>query len=84
MAKQYCYMIISSDGISYDLWASWADYNQLDEVDDDRDDEELTWGSRKTLPQMLAAGWRPVRETPMGGAGKDEGAYALVLLEKEG
>jgi hypothetical protein len=83
--KQYCYVIVQSDGISHDLWPSWDDYNALDalEEDDEGGDDYKVWKTRKTLPQLLAAGWRPVREAPMSGGGKDTGAYALVLLEKD-
>jgi hypothetical protein len=75
--KEYRYAIVQSDGISHDLWPSWEDYQQLDEVE--TDDYEV-WAGRATLPQLLAQGWRPVRETSMGGS-KDV-AFALVLLER--
>jgi hypothetical protein len=35
------------------------------------------------LPELLRAGWRPVRETLMGGAGQADLAYCLVLLQKD-
>jgi hypothetical protein len=35
------------------------------------------------LPELLERGWRPVRETPMGGTGDTPMAYSLVLLEKD-
>jgi hypothetical protein len=34
------------------------------------------------LPQLLADGWVPVRETPMGG-GTSSLAHSLILLEKK-
>ena len=42
--------------------------------------EDLTYD----LPELLADGWRPVRETPMGSgtwkSGGDVNTYALVLI----
>ena len=40
-------------------------------------------GGMDNLHGMLEEGWKPVRETAMGGAGSSSIAYALVLLEKE-
>jgi hypothetical protein len=82
MAKQYRYVVVSSDGISHDLWPTWEDYQKLDDALEESADEYDVWTSRPTLPQLLADGWRPVRETAMGG-GNDNSAYALVLLEKD-
>jgi hypothetical protein len=77
--KQYRYVIVQSDGISHDLWPNWEEYQQLDQVETD---EYEVWSRRPTLPQLLAEGWRPVREMAMGGT-HDNFAYALVLLEKD-
>lgn len=82
MAKQYRYVIVASDGISHDLWPDWQEYRRLDAAIDEEENEDGIWETRATLPQLLADGWRPVRETPMGG-GTDNSAYALVLLEKD-
>jgi hypothetical protein len=81
--KQYCYVIVQSDGISHDLWPDWDSYEALDLVEDEDEepDDQAVWRTRPTLPQLLADGWRPVRESPMGG-GRDL-AYALVLLERD-
>ncbi len=35
------------------------------------------------LPTLLQAGWRPVRESPLGGVGDGRSAFGLVLLEKD-
>jgi hypothetical protein len=37
----------------------------------------------QTLEELLRAGWQPVRERPMGGAGEAAVAYSLVLLERD-
>lgn len=83
--KKFLYVIVSSDGISHELWESWEQYHALDEVGDDDDDdierEQALWSTRRTLPELLREGWKPVRETPLGGG--REGAYALVLLERD-
>jgi hypothetical protein len=83
--KRYCYAIVQSDGISHELWDTWDQYHSLDEYEDD-DEEDVErdrdlWETRKTLPHLLIEGWRPVRETAMGG-GRDF-AYVLVLLERD-
>lgn len=79
--KQYCYAIVMSDGISHDLWPTWEEYDRLDAIESDDEEDREIWLTRKTLPQLLKEGWRPVRETSMGGDGK--GSHALVLLEKD-
>lgn len=79
--KRYCYAIIQSDGISHDLWPDWDSYEALDDFEDEDDENGDQWHSRKTLPQLLAEGWVPVREIAMGGGGDD--AFALVLLEMQ-
>jgi len=35
------------------------------------------------LNNLLAQGWLPVRESPMGVGGKNEGAFSLVLLARD-
>lgn len=42
---------------------------------------ERTGHSLHNLNGMLEEGWRPVRESPMGGGAGDD-SYSLVLLEK--
>jgi hypothetical protein len=64
------YVVVCSDGTSYDL---------------SRQEQVLEWGKAKAprydLEDLLAQGWSPVRETGMGGG--DHAAFALVLLMKE-
>ena len=79
--KKYCYAIIESEGISRDLWPDWESYEALDSFEEDEDGSDEGWHVRKTLPQLLAEGWVPVRETPMGSNRED--VFVLVLLEKE-
>jgi hypothetical protein len=63
------YVIVCSDGTSYDLSAR---------------QQVMEWGKPKTprfdLADLLADGWAPVRETGMGGG--DHAAFALIVLEK--
>lgn len=80
--KKFCYVIVQSDGISHDLWPDWEAYSALDTFEDEDDEDNNAWRQRKTMPELLADGWQPVREIPMGGGSRD-GAYALVLLEKD-
>ena len=35
------------------------------------------------LNNLLAQGWLPVRESPMGVGGNNEGAFSLVLLARD-
>jgi hypothetical protein len=64
------YVVVCSDGTSYDL----SNKAQVTE-----------WGKPKKprfdLEDLLAAGWSPVRETGMGGG--EHAAYALVVLQKD-
>jgi hypothetical protein len=39
--------------------------------------------ARYDLPELLRRGWRPLRETPMGGAGQTQAAFSLVVVEKD-
>ena len=39
-------------------------------------------GKKDNLSRLLQAGWRPVRETPMGNADETY-AYSLIVLEKD-
>ena len=63
------YIIVCSDGTSYDL----SSRTQV-----------MEWGKPKAprfdLVDLLAQGWVPVRETGMGGG--DHVAFALVVLEQ--
>jgi hypothetical protein len=67
--KAVKYVVVCSDGTSYDLGPQKP---------------IMEWGKPKPprfdLPELLADGWIPVRETGMGGG--DHIAFALVLLEK--
>jgi hypothetical protein len=63
------YVVVCSDGTSYDL---------------SKKTQFMEWGKPKSprfdLQALLAQGWSPVRETGMGGG--DHTAFALVVLEK--
>ena len=65
--RQYRYVMVASDGTSYDFARSDHFMSQCFD-----------------LPQLLADGWKPVRETPMGqGTWLVDGEptnYALVLI----
>jgi hypothetical protein len=67
--SQAKYVVVCSDGTSYDLSGS---------------QQFMEWGKTKKprfdLTDLLAKGWVPVRETGMGGG--EHAAFALVLLEK--
>jgi hypothetical protein len=67
--SQTKYIVVCSDGTSYDLSGR---------------EQYMEWGKTKTplfdLADLLAQGWVPVRETGMGGG--EHLAFALVLLEK--
>ena len=66
--SQYCYVIINNAGHS---WAAIAANGEAPK-------EQLS----AALPQLLAEGWVPVRETPMGG-GSSPPAPSLILQERE-
>lgn len=70
--KKFRYVIVCSNGSSYDLLRQDAFYPH-------------GLGSTKEydLTELLQKGWQPVRETPMGGPGDTAVAYSLVLLERE-
>jgi hypothetical protein len=73
--KHYRYAIVCSNGASHDLGREETFYPY-----------GLTGTVRYDLPLLLRKGWRPVRETPMGGtegAGGAGHAFSLVVLEKE-
>lgn len=67
--NQFCYVIINNAGHS---WAAFA------ATDGEAPKEQVS----AALPQLLADGWVPVRESPMGG-GSSPLAHSLVLLERE-
>ena len=65
--KKYCYVILNNSGFS------WMALNgQTDAASEDKP---------AVLPRLLAEGWEPVRETPMGGGAGDV-SHSLILLEK--
>jgi len=78
--KRYRYVIVSSQGASLDLSKGAAEVPGL---------FQHMWYSDanfQDLQGLLDKGWRPVRETMMGGASAAGGAvvaFALVLLEKD-
>jgi hypothetical protein len=79
--KEFRYLIVSSQGASIDLSEGPAKvptglFQKMWYHDEQFQD----------LQRLLAEGWRPVRETGMGGASAAGGAvigFALVLLERE-
>jgi hypothetical protein len=66
---EYCFVIVNNAG------HSWAALKSTD-PDQPKDMKSAA------LPQLLAEGWVPVRETPMGG-GTSPLAHSLVLLERK-
>jgi hypothetical protein len=70
--KKYRYVIVCSNGASYDLNREGSFY-------------PVGLGATMVydLPDLLRKGWTPVRETMMGGGGSISVAYSLVVLEKE-
>jgi hypothetical protein len=77
--KQYCYVLVRTDGSSYLLPESQNELNALY-----ANTERLF-----VLPRLLREGWRPVRETRMGTSevkGLFKGysySFNLVLLERD-
>lgn len=72
MNKRYRYVIVCSNGSSHDLTQARS-----------FDPFGLLATTRYDLPELLKRGWVPVRESPMGGAGQTQAAFALLVLEKE-
>ena len=70
--KQYCYVIVLSNGNV--CWTRVL-------ATGTEAKEERNW-DEDNLSRLLQAGWRPVRETPMGNADLSY-AYSLLVLEKE-
>jgi hypothetical protein len=70
--KKYCYVIVSTDGNEH--WTRVVARNS-EEI------TEANWDG-DNLQQLLLAGWRPVRETPMSGSDAGYG-FSLLLLEKD-
>src|SRR5438067_1373947 len=79
--RRYRYVILSSYG------ASWDISREIDKPLGGL--MQLPWfGDLKyqDLQELLDKGWRPVRETGMGGASATGGAavaFSLILLEKD-
>ena len=69
--KKYCYVLVSTDGWEYWTRVIAADVEGL---------ESSEWEAGR-LDRLLKDGWRPCRETPMGG-GADY-CFALVVLERD-
>ena len=69
--KDYRYIILNVQGMSYEVLK----------------DSEMAPTVDNALPRLLAEGWEPVRETPMGGVGssseRPNGAFSLILLARE-
>ncbi|HJT79370.1 MAG TPA: hypothetical protein VJ739_19395 [Gemmataceae bacterium] len=79
--KQYRYVIVSSQGASLDLAGGMAETPT-------RLFQPMWYHDKQyqELQELLGKGWRPVRETGMGGGSGVGGAviaFALILLERE-
>jgi hypothetical protein len=78
--KKYRYVIVSSQGTSLDVHRGPAKVPGF---------LEPMWYAREDfqdLQALMDRGWRPVRETHMGGGSAAGGAvvaFSLVLLEKD-
>jgi hypothetical protein len=81
--KEYRYVIVSSQGATYDFQAGSKGRSTLGGF------LKAPWyGSEdfQDLPELLAQGWQPVRESMMGGGSAAGGAvvaFSLVLLERD-
>ena len=79
--KRYRYVILSSYGASWDI--------SREITKPQGGFMEMPWfGDQQyqDLQELLDKGWRPVRETGMGGASATGGAavaFSLILLEKD-
>ncbi len=79
--KEYRYVIVSSQGASLDLSGGMARTPTRLFQPMWYHDEQY-----QELQELLHKGWRPVRETGMGGGSATGGAviaFSLVLLERE-
>ncbi len=76
--RQFGYLIVRSDGVSYELCPT---REACEGFEVDRKNFQRR-AYMVTLPEVLRDGWRPVRETALGSDGSF--AYCLVLLEREG
>jgi len=72
--KRYCYVIVEN---SEEDFAAYIVGSGDAELDADAYNEDSN-----ALALLLQDGWKPVRETPMGGAEKGM-LCSLVLLEKD-
>jgi hypothetical protein len=78
--KKYRYVIVSSQGTSLDVHRGPAKVPGF---------LEPMWYAKEEyqdLQELMERGWRPVRETCMGGGSAAGGAvvaFSLVLLEKD-
>jgi hypothetical protein len=70
--KQYCYVVVLSNGT-----ACWTRVLTTGS----EATGERTW-DEDNLSRLLHAGWQPVRETPMGNGNKLY-AYSLIVLAKD-
>ncbi len=71
--KQFCYVVVTTDG--HDHWDRVIAQSA-------KEHKESHW-KHDTLDRLLQSGWRPVRETGMGGAGHATKSFALILLERD-
>jgi hypothetical protein len=70
--KQYCYVIVSTNGTKH-----WTRIIAGSEAN-----MESNW-EKENLQRLLESGWRPVRETAMGGSTSLPSAFSLLVLEKD-
>ncbi len=69
--KRYCYVMVSTDG--WDYWARIIGSSVEGMESSDWDKEKLA--------DLMQQGWRPVRESAMGGGSPY--SYSIILLEQE-
>ena len=80
--KEYRYCIV-------ECWGEEEALGPVEEISDTSkiefiDTVEVEWVMNvDELNNLLAQGWLPVRESPMGVGGQSAGAFSLVLLERD-
>jgi hypothetical protein len=70
--KQYCYVLVSTNGTKH-----WTRI-----IAGSEPNMESNW-EKENLQRLLAEGWRPIRETAMGGTGALSMAFSLLVLAKD-
>ena len=70
--KQFCYVIVSTNGTKH-----WTRI-----IGGSEPNMESNW-DKENLQRLLADGWKPVRESAMGGSGALPSAFSLLVLERD-